>query len=163
MLIRKALIASLLLSSLNACTNNEEKKVEDVVSATKAEDDKSQFTVDEKGKVDFRAEVVYFEYDDSTLTNEGMAQLEALAKYMKVNPKAKLSIEGHCDNRGSVEYNLALGQRRSDAVKKFLATVGIEEARLATVSFGEEKPQEAGEGEAHWSKNRRAEFTFNQG
>ncbi len=162
MLIRKALVASLLLASLNACTN-EEKKVEEVVSATKAEDDKSQFTVDEKGRVDFKAEVVYFEYDDSTLTNEGMAQLEALAKYMKVNPKSKLSIEGHCDDRGSVEYNLALGQRRSDAVKKYLATVGIEDSRLATVSFGEEKPQDAGQGEEHWSKNRRAEFSFSNG
>lgn len=163
MLLRNLLAASLLLGTLTACTN-EEKKLEDVVSPAKAEDDKTQFSVDEKtGRVDFKAEVVYFEYDDSTLTSEGMLQLDALAKYMKAHPEAKLSVEGHCDNRGSVEYNLALGQRRSDSVKKYLVTVGVEDARLQTVSFGEEKPQDPAEGEEHWTKNRRAEFAFSNG
>src|SRR5687768_6369116 len=138
MLLRNLLAASVLLATLTACTN-EEKKVEEVVSTAKAESDKSEFSVDDKtGRVDFKAEVVYFEFDDSTLTNEGMLQLEALAKYMKSNPTSKLSIEGHCDNRGSVEYNLALGQRRSDSVKKYLSSIGVEDARLQTVSFGEE-------------------------
>lgn len=168
MLHKNLLAASLLLSSLAlgsvACTNNEEKKLEEVVPVAKAADEKSEFSVDDKtGRVDFKAEVVYFEYDDATLTNEGTLQLDALAKYMKQHPEAKLSIEGHCDNRGSVEYNLALGQRRSDSVRKYLTTVGVEESRLQTVSFGEEKPQETGEGESSWTKNRRAEFAFSNG
>lgn len=160
MLFKNLLVASLLLGALTACTN-EEKKPEEVVTAAKAEDDKTAFTVDDKtGKVDFKSEVVYFEFDDSTLTDEGILQLNALAKYMQENKGAKLSVEGHADARGSVEYNMALGQRRSESVKKYLVTAGVEEARLQTVSFGEEKPQDAAEGEESWSKNRRAEFAF---
>lgn len=160
--LKKLALMTLLVSPLAACTN-EEKKLEEPVAATsdKNAKDPNEFKVDEaSGRIDFSAEVVYFEYDDATLTKEGMAQLDALAKYMGSHADTKLNIEGNCDNRGSVEYNLALGQRRSDAVKKYLVTVGVADERLASISFGEEKPVVAGDNEAAWAKNRRAEFAF---
>ncbi|MBF0440981.1 MAG: peptidoglycan-associated lipoprotein Pal [Oligoflexales bacterium] len=170
MVIRKILIsvaAGLGTLYFTACTDNN-KKVENVVQTDasadakkKAEKDKDAFTVDkDTGVVEFKAEIVYFKYDDSTLTEEGMSRLKALADYMKKNQTAVLSIEGHCDERGSVEYNLALGNRRSDSVKEFLKTVGIDDSRLKTVSFGKEKPAVTGSNEESWSKNRRAEFKF---
>ncbi len=151
-----ALLAMNLLSV--ACTDDK-KIIEEPIAAEKQGD--NSFTVDEKtGKLEFKAEIVYFGYDEATLTPEGMARIDAIAAHMKEDAAAKLSIEGHCDDRGSVEYNLALGQRRSDAVKKYLETVGVTADRLAALSFGEEKPASGGEGEENWSKNRRVEFAF---
>lgn len=121
----------------------------------------SDFDVDEAtGKIDFKTEVVYFEYDDATLTDAGMQQLSSLAHYMQEHRETQLSIEGHCDQRGSVEYNLALGQRRSDTVKKYLATMNIPVSRLDSVSFGKERPAVSGDSEAAFAKNRRVEFAF---
>jgi peptidoglycan-associated lipoprotein len=144
----------------NACTNDE-KKVEEVVT-TETKSDEHQFSVDKDGKLEFKAEIVYFAFDDSTLTPEGMARLDAIAAHMKTNTKEKLKVEGHCDDRGSVEYNLALGQRRAESVRKYLETIGIGADRLQAVSFGSEKPAVQGKGEEAWSKNRRAEFAFAQ-
>lgn len=142
-----------------ACTDDVKKIEEPVV---KAEGDAHAFTVDEKtGKLDFKAEIVYFAYDDASLTPEGMARLDAISAHMKTKENLKLSIEGHCDDRGSTEYNLALGQRRSESVRKYLTTIGIGADRLNSLSFGEERPALAGQGEEAWSKNRRAEFAFN--
>lgn len=143
-----------------ACTNDE-KKVEEVVATEKKADD-HEFSVDKDGKLEFKAEIVYFAFDDASLTPEGMARLDAIAAYMKTNTKEKLKVEGHCDDRGSIEYNLALGQRRAESVRKYLETVGIGADRLQAVSFGSEKPAVAGQGEEAWSKNRRAEFAFAQ-
>lgn len=143
-----------------ACTNDD-KKVEEVVAAEKKADD-HEFSVDKDGKLEFKAEIVYFAFDDASLTPEGMARLDAIAAHMKTNTKEKLKVEGHCDDRGSIEYNLALGQRRAESVRKYLETVGIGADRLQAVSFGSEKPAVAGQGEEAWSKNRRAEFAFAQ-
>lgn len=112
------------------------------------------------GKVAFHAEVVYFEYDDATLTKAGQQQLDSLARYMQEHVEANLSIEGHCDHRGSVEYNLALGQRRSDSVRKYLGTMKVPYTRLDSVSFGKEKPAMGGDTEEALAKNRRVEFAF---
>ncbi len=145
-----------------ACTDDA-KKIEEPIQAEAQKAGADEFTVDAKtGKLQFTAEIVYFGYDETTLTKEGMARLESIASHMKENDKLKLQIEGHCDDRGSTEYNLALGQRRSDSVRKFLQTIGIGSDRLASISFGEEKPAEAGQGEQFWAKNRRAEFAFNR-
>lgn len=142
------------------CTKDD-AQIEDPLAAEKSsKDEKHDFTVDKDGNVKFNLEIVYFHFDDYTLTEDGMGRLNALAAFMKENPKQKLQIEGHCDERGSTEYNLALGQLRAQAVKKYLATQGITDQRLATVSFGEEKPAITGEGESSWAKNRRAEFKF---
>ncbi len=172
MLLKKLTLMTLLVSPLAtvACTNDSKKFEEPVTASNGAEgsnpngtSNPNDFKVDEaSGKIDFSAEVVYFEFDDATLTKDGMAQLDALAKYMSTHPATKLNIEGNSDDRGSTEYNLALGQKRSDAVKKYLVSIGVPAPRLATISFGEEKPSIVGDNEAAWAKNRRAEFAFSK-
>lgn len=108
----------------------------------------------------FKAQTVYFGFDEYTLTPEAQQQLQALADHLKSAPNAVVQVEGHCDERGSIEYNLALGERRAQSVKTYLTQVGIDGARLSTISYGEEKPAVEGHTESAWAKNRRAEFTL---
>ncbi|MBI5893854.1 MAG: peptidoglycan-associated lipoprotein Pal [Deltaproteobacteria bacterium] len=86
--------------------------------------------------------------------------LEKDAEWLKKNPAVKIKIEGHCDERGSDEYNLALGDRRANSAKKYLANLGIDSNRISTISYGEEKPACKEANESCWSKNRRAEFVI---
>ena len=101
---------------------------------------------------------VFFEYDSATLSASEKEKIAANAAWMKKNSNAKLTIEGHCDQRGSSEYNLALGERRANAVKQMLSAAGVPTARLATVSFGKEKPLVDADTEEAMSRNRRANF-----
>ncbi len=103
---------------------------------------------------------IFFEFDSSTISTEAEAILRAKAEWMQRNPSLAIVIEGHCDNRGTTEYNLALGERRADGVKRFLIDLGVSETRIRTISFGEERPLDRGDGEEAWSKNRRAHFEF---
>lgn len=161
MKMKLMLSAVMVLGLLGTACTDDEKKIEELVTTEQKPED-HKFSVAKDGKLEFKAEIVYFAFDDSSLTPEGMARLDAIAAYMKTNTKEKLKVEGHCDARGSVEYNLALGQRRADSVRKYLETVGIGGDRLQSVSFGSEKPAVTGQGEEAWSKNRRAEFAFAQ-
>jgi peptidoglycan-associated lipoprotein len=86
--------------------------------------------------------------------------VQAHAKYMVEKRDAKARVEGNCDERGSREYNLALGQRRAEAVKKVMTVLGVQDGRIETVSFGEEKPADAGHDEAAWAKNRRGDIKY---
>lgn len=106
------------------------------------------------------AKVIYFDYDSFTVKDEFKNAIEAHAQFLKANPKAKVSLEGHTDERGGREYNLALGQKRSDAVRQSLSLLGVSAAQVESVSFGEEKPAVQGSDEAAFSKNRRAEFFY---
>ncbi|MBN2415719.1 peptidoglycan-associated lipoprotein Pal [bacterium] len=101
---------------------------------------------------------VYFELDESDLTPEARSILGGLADALAVNPGISIMIEGHCDERGTIEYNLALGERRATAVKEYLVNYGVNAARLYTISYGKERPADPGHSEAAWAKNRRAEF-----
>jgi peptidoglycan-associated lipoprotein len=103
-------------------------------------------------------EKVFFEFDAYTLTTQSREILARNAEWLRQNPAASLTIEGHCDERGSDEYNLALGQRRADAAKNYLVSLGIAAERLSGISYGEERPAAAGSDESVWSQNRRAEF-----
>lgn len=103
-------------------------------------------------------QTVFFEYDKSTLSPSEKAKLTANVAWLKKNSNAKMSIEGHCDQRGSNEYNLSLGERRANAVKQMLQSMGVSAQRLTTVSFGEEKPLMQGDSEEAMAKNRRANF-----
>ena len=103
---------------------------------------------------------VYFDYDSNVVKDEFRALLQAHAKYLVENRDARLRIEGHTDERGSREYNIALGQRRAEAVKRVLTVLGVPEARIETVSYGEEKPEGSGNTEAAWSKNRRGVLRY---
>jgi peptidoglycan-associated lipoprotein len=101
---------------------------------------------------------IYFDFDKSTIKGEFQQVLEGIAGWLNQSPEKQLLIEGHCDERGTNEYNLALGERRSLSVRRYLVGLGISPDRLHTISYGEEKPADPGHGEASWSKNRRAEF-----
>ena len=101
---------------------------------------------------------IFFEYDRATLTPEARETLVVNGKWLRENSDVMITIEGHCDERGTNDYNLALGDRRAESVKMFLVDLGIDRSRLTTVSFGEERPLDHGHGEAAWAKNRRAYF-----
>jgi peptidoglycan-associated lipoprotein len=105
-----------------------------------------------------KLERVFFDFDAYTLTPQAREVLALNAEWLRQNPDARLTIEGHCDERGSDEYNLALGQRRADAAKNYLVGLGIAAARLTSISYGEERPAVVGSDESTWSQNRRAEF-----
>lgn len=103
-------------------------------------------------------EIVFFEYDSDQIGSEAEDKLRLKAAVLAANPNVRLRIEGHADQRGSTEYNLALGQRRAEAVRAFLANYGVDPDRFTTVSFGKERPLVEGDDEESWSRNRRAEF-----
>jgi peptidoglycan-associated lipoprotein len=106
---------------------------------------------------------VYFDYDRSTLTPKAADKLKGNAETIRAFPEwAYVTIQGHCDERGTEEYNLALGDRRADAVKRYLVTLGVPESRLRTVSYGELRPAVEGHDESAWSRNRRAEFAVSR-
>ncbi len=101
---------------------------------------------------------IYFEFDQFTLSSEARDILNSNVDYMKAHPGVKVRIEGHCDERGSDEYNLALGERRASATKAYMVSLGIAADRLSILSYGEEMPLDPGRSESAWAKNRRAEF-----
>ena len=101
---------------------------------------------------------ISFDYDKSTLASAEMAKLDGNVQWMTKNAKAKMQVEGHCDQRGSTEYNLSLGERRALAVKKMMMNKGISGDRLSTVSYGKEKLLATGDSEGEMAKNRRANF-----
>lgn len=106
--------------------------------------------------------VIYFGFDSNEVSSEDMAVLQAHGRYLSENPDQQIVIEGHTDERGSREYNLALGERRADAVKQVLVLSGASEAQIESVSFGEEKPAALGSNEEAWAENRRAELLYTQ-
>lgn len=100
----------------------------------------------------------FFDFDDFSLRSDAKAVLDTDAKYMEQNAGASIVIEGHCDERGSVEYNLALGEKRARAAKDYLVSYGIAASRMSTISYGKERPFDPGHNEEAWAKNRRAHF-----
>lgn len=103
---------------------------------------------------------IYYEYDKFDIGDEYRSLIDAHAKYLRDNPSARMLIQGNADDRGSREYNLGLGQRRSDSVKKMLMLLGVKETQIESVSLGEEKPQAEGQREAAWAKNRRSDILY---
>lgn len=104
----------------------------------------------------FEDEDIYFNFDEFTISQEGKNILASKAEFLKIRPALKVIIEGHCDDRGTTEYNLALGEKRAGEVRKYLITLGIDGNRLSVISYGKEKPAVSGQNEAAWAKNRRA-------
>ena len=99
---------------------------------------------------------VYFDYDQSSLTSEAQATLDRQAAFLKASPSFRLVIEGHCDERGTREYNLALGDRRASAVRDYLVAKGINASRLSTISYGKERPSVGGSNDTSYALNRRS-------
>ena len=106
------------------------------------------------------AHIVYFDFDQSIVKPGDLRTLERHAAYLRDNRGHSILIEGHCDERGTREYNLALGERRANAVRSFLMSDGVRESQIETVSYGEERPADAGHDESAWSRNRRAELLY---
>jgi len=106
------------------------------------------------------ARLVYFDYDSHAIRPEFQALLESHAKFLRSSTSRRIVIEGHTDERGGREYNLALGQQRSDAVRRTLGLLGVPATQVEAISFGEEKPAANGPDETAWAKNRRAEIAY---
>lgn len=104
---------------------------------------------------------VYFDYDSAAITDSAAATLQQFASFSKENGVKGVTIEGHCDERGTREYNLALGDRRAVAVKKYLAGLGVDAGNMTTISYGKERPAVEGHDESSWAKNRRGVIVLN--
>lgn len=105
-----------------------------------------------------RLQTIYFEYDAFDLSSSAQETLRQDAKVIEQYPDVKIQVQGHCDERGSEEYNLALGDKRARSARDYLVNLGISPDRLTTISFGEERPVDPGHDDAAWAKNRRGEF-----
>ena len=102
----------------------------------------------------------YFDYDEATLSAEAQEALTVSASWLKNNPTYALTVEGHCDSRGTEQYNLALGDRRANVAKDYLATLGVDSGRIRTVSYGEERPFDSGTSDESYHQNRRAHLVL---
>ncbi len=112
-------------------------------------------------KMAFTDEDVYFEFDSAALLPEAQDLLSQKAAYVLSMSDVSITIEGHCDERGTDAYNMALGERRAEAAKAFLVNLGVNPSQINTISYGEENPVDPGNNEAAWAKNRRAHFVLN--
>lgn len=109
---------------------------------------------------DYLSQEIYFAFDKFNLTDNSKEILDAKIAFMQQNPEFVVTIGGHCDERGTAEYNMALGERRANAAKKYMTDNGIAPNRIRTISYGEEQPADLGHNEAAWAKNRRDAFVF---
>lgn len=124
---------------------------EDVTAEPMMEDMDTQSSLDASSD----AALVYFGYDRYDLSSDARSGLQAQAAWLQDHTSVKVTVEGHCDERGTREYNLALGDRRANSVKNYLVALGVDPSRIHTVSYGKERPVVTGSGEFSWSKNRR--------
>lgn len=104
--------------------------------------------------------IAYFAYDSYSLGGDAREALKFNANWLKENPAATVQIEGHCDERGTTEYNIALGERRANAARDYLVRLGVDASRVSVISYGEERPADPGHDESAWGKNRRAAFVI---
>jgi peptidoglycan-associated lipoprotein len=150
----------LLTGILAGCGSNARDDQADGVETGAVADD-GAFTGDALG-ADGRpaSSRIYFDFDSARVDDNSRETLESHASYLSANPGVKVKLEGHCDERGTREYNLALGERRAKAAAKLMELLGVSKSRIDTTSYGEEKPLEEGHTEAAWSKNRRVEIIY---
>ena len=127
-----------------------------------ANEDKPAAYKKQNGRSSAQMRSIYYDFDQSTVRNDQVAKMEGNAQYLKKNPAAKVIVEGNCDERGTNEYNLALGQRRAVNAKIYLVNLGINPSRIKTVSFGEERPLFLGTEESDYELNRRTDFVLAQ-
>ena len=153
-------VLSLILNAIlfEGCAKKEVKKDENV------EESDLQIDNPRYGKVDIgfsgEMKIIHFDYDKYSLSNESRETLKNNAEWIKKRGSVNVQVEGHCDSRGTEGYNIALGQKRADAVRKYLIDLGVVPKKLTTISYGEERPLIKSETERAWKKNRRAEFVI---
>ena len=154
--------------SLSGCGSKEE--VMEDITAESGDDDVIKRVVDGDIPIEDRDDAIYvdipskdfadirFEFDQYRVLDRDFSTLERIAGWLNENPEARVLIEGHCDERGTNEYNMALGEQRALAARRYLVGLGIDSGRLTTISYGEERPASFGSTEDAWSQNRRAHF-----
>ncbi|MBO4956715.1 MAG: peptidoglycan-associated lipoprotein Pal [Rickettsiales bacterium] len=148
--MKKYLVLLLVLSFVSACG----KKYDTI--DTQEEADKINVETKVKNETVIVPDKVYFGFDSAVLNAESKKTLDTVAEWLNSKKEIKIILEGHCDERGTREYNLALGQKRAEAAKKYLVSKNVNANRVKIVSYGKEKPEFLGTGESVWSKNRRA-------
>lgn len=170
--MNKLLLSAILLGLLSACASTGDKgqpaaAVEDKSMGQKTGADATgaqKSTVAANPLTDpnniLSKRSVYFDLDSYSVKDEFKPVIEAHAQYLKQNGKAKAFLQGNCDERGSREYNIALGQKRAESMRKMMSVLGVSESQMETVSFGEEKPKSEGHDEAAWAQNRRADVVY---
>ena len=176
MFIRTLLVLSL-AGLLFGCSSEQVKEeepvaVEDLSSSANASDDSSvqAYSTDDSSTSGFDSlddpqsplsiRIIYFEYNSNEISSEYRSAIEAHAAYLSQNPTTSITLEGHADERGSREYNLALGERRALAVKQQLTLLGASSSQIRLVSYGEERPAVDGHDESSWQQNRRVEILY---
>ena len=161
---KSVFLISFILISVSCSTTNvtEEAVYDSVVSSVEVsvEDDKNKTdeVYDYSSKAIMANAVVYFDFDQYTLSSKSIQTLRSIAQVMEDNKDLEITVSGHADERGTREYNLALGQRRGEAVRDYLLLNGISKNRITVKSYGEEYPLVKGSNESSWAKNRRAEI-----
>jgi peptidoglycan-associated lipoprotein len=166
MKFRSVLILTILASTLTltSCASKKVKPTDTVDTDTAIQDDgkNAGMSLDLNGDSDSNRagalQTVYFDYDSAALTGSTKSALDSNAEFLKKNIAVKIQVEGHCDERGSVQYNLALGEKRAKSVRDYLTGAGVKSNRISTISLGKEKSISFGHDEESWSKNRRANF-----
>lgn len=139
----------------------EETKGLEGEGVTEEELEEARRKVDElRKKGGIKLSNVYFAFDDFSLSEQAKKTLVENAAWMINSPKKKISVEGHCDERGTEEYNIALGERRANSAKRYLINLGVKTSQLSTISYGEEMSADPGHNEAAWAKNRRDKFVI---
>lgn len=164
------LLCSMALVTLTACSSSNEQAalVEDAEPALGLDDDGALTVGDPNAQIDgwngpaelADSHTVYFAYNSENIQDQYLGVMQANAAYLKKNPDARVIIEGHTDERGTPEYNIALGERRARSVARYMQNLGVDVNQLSIVSYGEEKPAVEGHDESAWSKNRRAVLNY---
>jgi peptidoglycan-associated lipoprotein len=146
------LVVFMVLLGVAGCSHAKPKVEESAPSV-----EESELGSSDQGKA-MGLQTIHFSFDSNLLDNEAKSLLKRNAEILKSRNAARVQIEGHCDNRGGIQYNIALGDQRANSVKRFLVDLGVSENQLSTISYGKERPLDLGDDEAAYAKNRRANF-----
>lgn len=172
--MKKMLFSAILLGLLSACASTGDKGQTGAAVEDKSMGQKSGADANAKGVQPSTVAAnpltdpnnilskrsIYYDLDSFSVKDEYKPLIEAHAQYLKQHHDAKVFLQGNCDERGSREYNIALGQKRAESVKKMLSVLGVPDSQMETVSFGEEKPKAEGHDEAAWAQNRRTDIVY---
>ena len=156
----KKVMSVLLIGLLSACASQTTQPTAESTSAARAETNPNLNPILKDSNNILSKRSVYFDYDSFVVKNEYRATVQAHAQYLRDNAAAKVLLQGNADERGSREYNLALGQKRADSVRSAMTLSGAKDSQIEAVSLGEEKPRATGHDEASWAENRRTDIRY---
>ncbi len=160
MVVKKLLHVALILGLSLGLSNCASKKKRGAMGEMEGYSEKAELYGDSDSKKAGLLRTVFFPFDSSMITGDTAMDLKENATYLMDNTSINVQIEGHCDERGSVQYNLALGERRAKAVKDYLVALGVKSSRITIISYGKERALEYGHSESSWSRNRRGNFVI---